>query len=78
MSDMPYLQMGREISQKEFWLKAYLAAMCRVDHKSALEEADAALVICNERWNEKIHLPVRSCQHVHNYPIGAAPRESWE
>lgn len=71
--EMPYLPPGQSPSQKEFWISAYLAAMHRLGPEQALLEADKALTLCNQRWNQNTHRPVRSCQFVYNYPLGVGP-----
>lgn len=71
--EMPYLHPSLSISQKDFWIQAYLAALHRVGPRDAIADADAALALCNERWDQRNIRPVVSCQFPHNYPIGAFP-----
>lgn len=58
-----------EISQKQFWLSAYIAALHRVDHAAATAEADGALAACNKRWSNYAQ-PVQVWQSAHNCPVG--------
>lgn len=74
--ELPYLQPWREVSQKEFWINAYLAALHRVDSEQAKKEADAALEACNSRWDSRLYPPIESCQYAHNYPLGVLPRST--
>lgn len=58
-----------EISQKQFWLSAYIAALHRVDHDAALVEADEALQACNKRWANQSKT-VQIWQNEQNCPVG--------
>lgn len=58
------------MTQKDFWINAYLAALHRVDHAAASEEANAALACCNKRWHWARATPVKVQMHLHECPIG--------
>jgi len=45
------------ISQREFWVAAYLTALARVPPSQPLAEADEALRICNDRWSAEVRRP---------------------
>lgn len=64
-----YMAPHLEMSQKEFWINAYLAALHRLDHDAALKEADGALEACNRRWAGMSYV-IEISQHLHNCPIG--------
>lgn len=58
-----------EISQKQFWLSAYIAALHRLDHEAASVEADNALQACNKRWANHFET-VQIWQNQQNCPVG--------
>jgi flagellar biosynthesis chaperone FliJ len=57
------------LSQKDFWLQAYIAALHRLDHELALVEADRALEACNQRWM-RISKKVQIWTHLSDCPVG--------
>lgn len=65
---LPTLTVPGEMSQKEFWIRAYLAALHRTNFEGAVNEADNALKACNARWSKM--MPQESWQYAHHYPIG--------
>lgn len=73
---MPYLKPFPEMSQKEFWTQAYLAALHRMNSDDALKEADAALSVCNDRWSTNRISPVAAAQYSHHYPLGVEPLDT--
>lgn len=70
MRTLRYVPAHEEMSQKEFWIKAYLASLHRLDQQEACEEADRALATCNQRWSQALLEP--SWQFPHNFPLGAS------
>jgi hypothetical protein len=56
------------LTKKQFWTEAYLAALHRLSAKDALQEANDALEICDERW--KNPESVGHWQWKHDFPIG--------
>lgn len=67
----PFLSSQRvEMTQKEFWISAYLAALHRLDHAAALKEADQALLTCNKRWQWPHRARVEVQHYLHDCPIG--------
>lgn len=67
------LQPNDEMSQKEFWISAYLAALHRVGPAEAVAQADQALELSNQRWCHDSVPPISACQYLHNYPVGYIP-----
>lgn len=60
---------NQPMSQKDFWLQAYIAALHRLDHELALVEADRALEACNIRWM-RISKKVQIWTHLSDCPVG--------
>lgn len=42
------------MTQKEFWVQAYLALLQRYDPEQAIAEADKALAVADERWKDPV------------------------
>jgi len=61
-----------EPTRKQFWLFAFTAALHRLSVPEAIQEADQALKLCDERW----HTPpaIGSLNYEHDYPVGHAFR----
>lgn len=67
---------SNEMSQKDFWIAAFVAALHRVDPARALAEADEALQLSNQRWCHDNVPPVLASQYLHRYPLGYLPSPS--
>jgi hypothetical protein len=57
-----------EMSQHQFWEKAYLASFNRLDAASAIAEANKALDLCNKRWEKETLMP--DVRPRHSFPLG--------
>jgi hypothetical protein len=61
-------QSASPISKKQFWVAAYLAALHRLPAAEALKEADEALRVADERWqNSEI---VGHFRYTHEFELG--------
>jgi hypothetical protein len=56
------------ITKKTFWLEAYLAALHHLSAADALKEADEALRLCDERWNNAPY--VGHWRYEHDFALG--------
>ena len=68
MRNVPTSANESNLSKKEFWVAAYLAALHRVGPEDALKEADKALGICDERWRDPDY--VGHWKFKHDFPLG--------
>jgi|GEM_PF-5325689 len=57
-----------EPTRKEFWLACFQAALHRVKPEAAVKEADKALEICDQRWQNAEY--VATWHYKHHYPLG--------
>lgn len=64
------------ITKKEFWVAAYLAALHRVSANEALAEADQALSVAEQRWQDPEY--VGHWKYKHDFPLGFIFDESKE
>ncbi len=62
--------MTMALTHKDLWVQAYLALLHRYDPADAIEHADNALALSDERWKEPVVEGV--ARLVADKPFGAA------
>lgn len=56
------------VTKKQFWISAYLAALHRLPAQEAINEADEALRLSDERWTKtKV---VSDFRYTHDFELG--------
>ncbi|WP_426287612.1 hypothetical protein [Luteibacter sp. E-22] len=63
-------QAAAPISKKQFWVAAYLAALHRLPAAEALQEAEEALRMADERWQRSE--VVGHFRYTHEFELGQA------
>lgn len=61
-------QAASPISKKQFWVAAYLAALHRLPAAEAVEEAEEALRMADERWQRSE--VVGHFRYTHEFELG--------
>jgi ABC-type glutathione transport system ATPase component len=56
------------VTKKQFWISAYLAALHRLPAKEAIDEADEALRLSDERWAKT--QVVSDFRYTHDFELG--------
>lgn len=65
-----------EMTQRQFWMAAFLAALTRLDADDALIEADKALAVCNAAWTGV--LVVRDMRPPRSFKVGCISSDPLE
>jgi hypothetical protein len=68
MNVYPYQIASNEPTKKQVWLAAMTSLLCHMQPEEAVEAADRALALCDERWREPGY--VRCWQYEHNFGVG--------
>jgi hypothetical protein len=68
MENVPHNNAQHEPTKKQLWLAAFTSLLTRMDPEEAVQTADKALELCNERWKEPEW--VWSWNYKHNFPVG--------
>jgi hypothetical protein len=68
MDAYPYTIHTHEPTRKQLWMASYIASLHHLSPEEAIQAADKALELANERWKHPDW--IRTWQYRDNYPVG--------